>query len=256
MSPSDEHLVQAEIATDGPQRRPAAAGLKPQLNLPVVEAELVDRGQRSAAHPLRFGLRALLALTAICSAQFAFMSYVGTLPGLLVTALLSGACLAALLVGPLVMGRRARAAWMGSLDQLAIRLAMAIALLLIGAMLAGGGLAIHYQVSSMRLARKVQRHIGLSARDEQILETDDDGLQTGRHAIFVRHVTPGGACHEAGFLKGDVILTEMRPLEYYRMLDENRGNAVTVEVASGAVGSVLIPVEDCPQRSLELQIPP
>ena len=42
----------------------------------------------------------------------------------------------------------------------------------------------------------------------------------------------------------------------YRMLEENRGSTITVQVASGAVGGVLTPVEKCPQRSLELQIPP
>ena len=89
-----------------------------------------------------------------------------------------------------------------------------------------------------------------------ILETDDDGFQVGRNAIYVRGVTPGGACAQAGFLKNDVILSDLTPQQYYQMLDENRGTTITVQVASGAVGSVLTPIEDCPQRDLVLSIPP
>ena len=257
MSERDEQPVLAEIATDGPRGGPAAAGLNLQPATPVVDAELVNDGflPPPAVHPLRFGMKALLAAMAVCCGQFAFMFYVGALPGLLLTATLCGAGLAALLFGPLFLRRTSRAAWVGRLDGVAIRLALAIAMLLVGAMLAGGGLALHDQFQWLRLARKVHQHLGFSARRED-LETEDNGLQIGRDAIHIRSVTPGGAFHQAGFQQGDVILSDLSPHEYYQMLDENRGGTISVQVAGGAVGSVLTPVEDCPQRTLDLQIPP
>jgi len=39
------------------------------------------------------------------------------------------------------------------------------------------------------------------------------------------------------------------------MLNENRGSTITVHVANGAVGNVLKPVENCPQRVVTLVVP-
>ena len=52
-----------------------------------------------------------------------------------------------------------------------------------------------------------------------------------------------------------MIVTELTVDEYYEMLDQNRGKQIGVTVATGATGPVLTPLEDCPQRSLILDIP-
>lgn len=274
MSDRDEPPIVADIVSDGPSGGRTVPQLAPQPGELIIDAELSDRGRRppvvpiyeaeavaggtppAARHPLRFGLKALLLLTAVCSGQFALMSYLGTLAGLLITALFCGICLAVLLVVSVFVQGETRAAWMARLDQVVIRLTLAVALLLVGALMAGGGLAMYHQVQVMRLSRSVQKHLGFTARNEMILETNDDGFAVGRDAIYVRGVTTGGAFHQAGVQQGDVIVTALTPREYYQMLQENRGRTVTLQVASGAVGNVMTPVDQCPQRTLELQIPP
>jgi hypothetical protein len=224
-----------------------------QEDIPAIYAQPARPPQYH--HPLRFGLKALLALTAICSAQFALMFYVGTLPGLLVTALACVALLALLLFTSFVIPSRTYLAWQGRLDQLAIRLVLAIVLLLAGAAFAGGGILLFHAVESLRVAYRVEKNLGFSADVEMIAETNEDGFEVTRNAIIVTSVRAGGAFHQAGFQKDDVILTDLTPQEYYKMLEENRGSSITVDVAGGAVGSILIPVEKCPQRSLVLEIP-
>src|SRR5688572_33489968 len=60
--------------------------------------------------PWRFGLKALLGLMAVCSVQFAAMSYLGVLAGLAIGVLVCFVAFTAIIViGPLLSGERARA---------------------------------------------------------------------------------------------------------------------------------------------------
>jgi hypothetical protein len=246
-------LASAHGPAAGQRGPPSAAGSAAE----VLDAEILDQQPDRPAqyHPLRFGLKALLALIAVCSAQFAFMFYVGTLPGLVLTTLLCAGLLTLLLLSPVVLPRETLKAWIGRLDQLAIRLTLAIVLLLTGATLAGGGILVYQQIQALRRTMRVERNLGFSGNVEMVLETADAGNVVSRSRILVTGVTVGRAFHQAGFQKGDVILTDLTPGEYYQMLEENRGGSVTVHVANGAVGAVLTPVEKCPQRTLELAIP-
>lgn len=225
----------------GPSHAPAAGDQPP--------------GPPRYSHPLRFGLRALIALMAICSAQFALMFYVGTLPGLIFTALLCAGMLLALLLASFVIPQRAYQPWAGRLDQLAIRLVLAIVLLLLGAAFSGGGILMVNHIQSLRLTYRVRSDLGFSAKVDRIWDKDKAGRDTIRPAIVVTSVRTGSPFHQAGFEEDDVILTDLTPQEYYEMLEENRGSTVTVTVARDAMGPVLTPIENCPQHSLVLEIP-
>jgi hypothetical protein len=222
-------------------------------NMPAAE----DQPARPSRfhHPLRFGLKALIALTAICSAQFALMFYVGTLPGLVFTALMCAGMLVALLLASFVIPRDTYQPWAGRLDQLAIRLVLAIVLLLLGAAFAGGGILLVNQVQTLRRTYRIKKDLGFSAKVDKIWDKDEAGRDAIRNAIVVTSVREGGPFHDAGFEKDDAILTDLTPQQYYEMLEENRGSTITVNVAGDAMGPVMTPIENCPQRSLVLEIP-
>jgi len=217
----------------------------------IADAEILDQ---APPHPLRFGLRALFILTAVCCVQFALMSYIGALAGLAVGFAVCLAALGCLLLAQisLQLGRSSRP--MIQMDRLAIRLTIAVVLLAIGTILAGGGQLVYYQVTQYRFTRNLEKDLGFSAEMGQVTTQNLD--EFGRYAIVVRSVTPGGAFDQAGFQKNDVIVTDLTVDEYYEMLDENRGQQINVTVASGAVGIQPPPLEQCPQRQLTLDVPP
>ncbi len=201
--------------------------------------------------PLRFGLWALFVLVAVCCVQFALMSYVGVLPGLLVSAVVCGGVLAVLIVFPIVARIEPDSRSMAHLDVLAIRLTMAIVLLVVGSFLAGGGRVVVTVLSDAFLARGLKRDLGFSYARDQVL---DEGVF--REVIAIRSVTSGGPMDQAGFQKGDAIVTDLSVRDYLAVLDENRGQTIAVTVASGSSGgSVFQSWDKWPRRELELAIP-
>jgi hypothetical protein len=239
-----------------------AAGLSDDVSLAVPAgpnqipaAGEQTSGQSRYTHPLRFGLKALIALTAVCAVQFALMFYVGTLTGLIFTALLCAGMLVALLLASFVIPQQAYQPWAGRFDQFAIRLVLAIVLLLIGAAFSGGGILMYNHVQSLRLTYRIKSDLGFSAKVDRIWDKNPAGSDAIRTAIVVTSVRTGSPFHQAGFEEDDVILTDLTPQEYYEMLEENRGSTITVTVARDAMGPVMTPIEKCPQRSLVLEIP-
>lgn len=254
-------ILDAEVLfAEATSNRPVTAAEESSLAVPAGQNRMTAAAAEPARparylHPLRFGLKALIALTAVCSAQFALMFYLGTLPGLILTAVLCAGMLVALLLASFVIPQENYQPWAGRLDQLAIRLVLAIVLLLTGVAFAGGGILIVHYVDSVQLAYRVKSDLGFSAEVQTIPETNSRGFMVFRDAIIVKSVRAGGAFHQAGFQKDDTILTDLTPNEYYKMLEENRGSSITVNVASGATGPIMIPIDKCPQRSLVLEIP-
>src|SRR5688572_31162446 len=82
--------------------------------------------------PFRFGLRALMILMGICGAQFALMSYAGIFPGLIIGLAGCFVVLLGLVFTAMIYWRGSGSPLMHRLDQLAIRLVLAIVLLGIG----------------------------------------------------------------------------------------------------------------------------
>ena len=208
-----------------------------------VTAEVVP----PAPSPWRFGLKALLGLMAVCSVQFAAMSYLGVLVGFAAGVLVCFAAFTAIiLVGPFLRGERARL--LPQLDVAIVRLMLAIVILLIGSIMAGGGTAAWHVLSRIQTERLVEQKLGLSLT--AIMIDRNKRTETG---LLVESITNGGAAHLAGVQKNDVILIEGTVAEYIQTLYANRGKEVNLNVATGAASKS---VESCPQRVVTLVVPP
>lgn len=196
--------------------------------------------------PFRFGLRELMGLMVVCSLQFALMSYLTVLPGLVVGTLVCMAAFAAVLLGGLIAGRR-NDRLLEQLDAIGIRLVLGIVVLCIGTMFAGGGVMAYQYFVESRAALGMDRELGLLSRRIKIVSNNQEA-----QGLHVLTVLPGGIADQAGLNAGDVILPGGTLVEHYQMLEQNRGQQVNLNVAFGAD---LAPVEDCPQRQVPVIVP-
>lgn len=200
-----------------------------------------------APHPFRFGLQALMLLMAICGVQFALMSYLGILNGLLVGLATCFFVLSGLMAAAIIFWRGPGTPLMHRLDQLAIRLVVGIVLLALGSFFAGGGMAIYKEVAQWRKAARLQKELGFAADERYIVNRND--VQRG---LVVKSVSLGGAFDVAGASPGDVVLCEKGSPRFYEMIEENRGREVSITVAAGAD---MQPVEKCVARRLDVIVP-
>jgi hypothetical protein len=200
-----------------------------------------------AASPWQFGLRALLGLMAVCCVQFALMRYLTVLGGFAVGL---GVCVAAfavmMVVAVCLIGRRSPL--LERLDYYGIRLIMAMCVLFLGTLFAGGGTAAWYVAREMQLAVTLETGLGLRTRSIQVYD------KTGTYrALYVMTVTSGGIADRAGIRKGEVIYFDETQGDFYRRLEENRGKPVDINVAIGAASSSL---DTCPKRAVTITLPP
>ena len=65
-------------------------------------------------------------------------------------------------------------------------------------------------------------------------------------------MTKGAPFDEAGGEVGDVVLCDNGTQRFYEMIEDNRGQPVTIRVAAGAD---MQPVEKCVVRQLEVALP-
>ena len=199
-----------------------------------------------AASPWQFGLRAMLGLMAVCCVQFAVMSYLGVFWGLFAG---MGLCLTAL--GILLFCAfliSSRSPLLSRFDYIAIRLVVAITLLFLGTILAGGGTAAWYVVSELRLSVMLETDLGMRSRAIQVY--DDKGERSG---LLIMSVTSGGIADRAGLRKNEVIYFDERTSEFYHRLAENRGKPVDLNVA---IGPPSISLDKAPKRSVTVTLPP
>jgi hypothetical protein len=215
----------------------------PNIAAEPVTAEIVP----PAPSPWRFGLKALLGLMVVCSVQFAAMNWLGILPGLLAGMALCFAVFGAIVfAAPFLTGERARA--LPQLDAIVVRLMLAIVILVVGSILAGGGTAMWMVATRIQTERLVEQKLGLALKEVTVTHNN--------RVVFVLHitaVTDGGAAHEAGIQKDDVIVIDGTVGETIQMLYANRGKEVDLNLATGAVSR---PIESCPQRTVTVAIPP
>lgn len=196
--------------------------------------------------PWRFGLKALLGLMAVCSVQFAAMNYLGVLAGFVAGVVVCFAAFTAIiLVGPFLTGERARL--LPQLDVVIVRLMLAIVILIFGSIMAGGGTAAWHVLARIQTERLVEQKLGLSLK--QIMIDHNQRSETG---LLVESIMGGGAAHQAGLQKNDVVLIEGTVTEYMQTLYANRGKEVNLNVATGALSKS---VESCPQRVVTVVVP-
>lgn len=195
----------------------------------------------------QFGLRAMLALMAVCCVQFAVMNYVGPFWGLVVGL---AACLAALTVMlfAAVCIFSSRSPLMEHFDYYAIRLVVAITILFLGTILAGGGTAAWYVLSELRLSVQLETSLGMRTRAIQVY--DNAGAKNG---LLIMTVASGGIADRAGLRRDEVIYFDETQSDFYRRLAQNRGKPVDLNVAIGAASA---PLDSCPKRSVTVTLPP
>ncbi len=200
-----------------------------------------------APSPWQFGLKALLGLMAVCCVQFALMRYL-TVVGGLVFGL--SACLVALavmmLVAVFLIG--GRSPHMKKLDYYGIRLVLAIGILFLGTLFAGGGTAAWYIAGEMQLAVLLETDLGIRTRSTEVY-----GKDATYNALYVMTVSSGGIADRAGIRKGEVIYFDETQSAFYRRLADNRGKPVDINVAIGATSGSL---DTCPKRAVTIMLPP
>ena len=218
------------------------AATRPVTAEPIT-AEIVP----PAPSPWRFGLKALLGLMVVCSVQFAAMNWLGILEGLVAGGFVCFAAFGAIVVAaPFLTGERARL--LPQLDAIIVRLMLAIVILVVGTILAGGGTAVWMVATRIQTERLVEQKLGLSLKEVTVMHNN-----RVVSALHIAAVTDGGAAHDAGVQKDDVIVLEGTVGETIEMLYTNRGKDVDLNLATGAVSR---PIESCPQRSVTVAVPP
>src|SRR5262245_27323502 len=201
---------------------------------------------RPPPSPWRFGLKALLGLMAVCSLQFAAMSYLGVLAGFVTGVVVCFAAFTAIIVvGPFLTAQQARL--VPQLDVVIVRLMLAIVILIFGSIMAGGGTAAWHVLARIQTERLIEQKLGLSLKPVMI-----DHKQHTEMGLLIESITGGGAAHQAGLQKNDIILIEGTVAEYLQTLYDNRGKEVNINVAAGALNKS---VESCPQRTVPVVVP-
>jgi hypothetical protein len=215
-------------------------------SLPIAPEPITAKLVPPPPSPWRFGLKALLGLMAVCSVQFAAMSYLGVLAGFVAGVVVCFAAFTAIIVvGPFLTGQQARL--VPQLDVVIVRLMLAIVILIFGSIMAGGGTAAWHVLARIQTERLIEQKLGLSLSPVMI-----DHHQHTETGLLIESLTNGGVAHQAGLQKNDVVLVEGTVTEYLQTLYENRGKEVNINVATGALTKS---VESCPQRTVTLVIP-
>jgi hypothetical protein len=197
--------------------------------------------------PWRFGLKALLGLMAVCSVQFAAMNYFGVLLGLFLGLVVCFAAFSFIVLAAMLM-QGDRTKWLAQLDAIVVRLMVAIVVLFLGSILAGGGTAAYQVYTRIRMERTVEQSLGVGLAHVQVVRENHVVS-----ALQVSSVEDGGAAHQAGLQRGEVIVVDTTIDELIELLHDNRGKDVDINVATSAAMNT--PVENCPQRPVTLSIP-
>lgn len=163
----------------------------------IVEAEIVR-----PAPPLRFGLRELMIVTALCSVQFAVMNYLGVLVGFAVGGAVCLVGMTAAMLAGLWIGNTDRELF-SRLDRLVIRLVLALTAIAVSGGLSGGGILLLKQLEPLRHAWWLERQLGL--KTERGVAWLKDGVV---EVLVVKTVSPGLPADQAGLKVGD----QIRPL--------------------------------------------
>jgi hypothetical protein len=236
----------ANVSNDSCYAPPPDAGHALAVSAGQAEEPVTAEIVAPPPSPWRFGMKALLALMAVCSVQFAMMSYAGVLAGLLIgVAVCFGAFTILTIVGIVLSGRSARL--LSHFDQILVRLMVALVILAFGTIIAGGGTAAYETVARRYRHSAVERELGVSLSEVMLTSNN-----TAVWGLKVTGVRSGSIADLAGLRSGEVIVVEGRIQEFYDLVETNRGKQIDVNVATGLVTQSL---QNCPQRSVTLAVP-
>lgn len=223
---------------------PIAAAAPPQSSAP--KEPIVATVVRPGPSPWQFGLKALLGLMAVCCVQFTMMRYLGALGGLGVSLGICGVAFACMMFTAVCL-IGSRSPLMEKLDYYGIRLVLAMVVLFLGTLFAGGGTTAWYVASEMQLAVLLETDLGIRTRSIQVY--DKKGTY---NALHVMAISSGGVADRAGIRKGEVIYFDETQSSFYHRLADNRGKPVDVNVAIGATSGSL---DSCPKRAVTITLP-
>ena len=204
-------------------------------------AEVVD-----SPRPFQFGLRSMMLLMAVCSVQFAVMSYAGVLPGIALSLLIAcgmfaGVFLIGILPGVFAVQQVRR------LDKAIVWLMVAILLLFFSTMIAGGGVAIWTSAARIQNEAWIERSLGAGLRRETLNDNNEP-----RWVLRVTSIRAGSPADLAGLRKDEVLIVETTIDQFYKFLNNNRGSDVELTVAvCGPTQSL----DTVPQRAVVLSVP-
>lgn len=197
--------------------------------------------------PLRFGLRGMFLVMAMCGAQFALVARMGVLVGCAAGLAICLAVVTGLLAAGIYRACRLGLGKSDKLDALAIRAVVGVTVLFNAMMLSGGAAVVYREYAALQLARRVADDLGFSFLTLPVVKNS-----RVVRAIRVTGIEPGGEFDRAGVQVGDVIDAQLSPNEYFAMLDRNRGSEVDVTLAAGAD---LQPLEKCSRRTVTIVAP-
>jgi hypothetical protein len=200
--------------------------------------------------PFAFGLKALMAVMVIVSVQFALMSYLGPMAGLIVGIALCALTMTGLLVAAVVMGLKPGSGLMEQFDRIAIRLVFGIIVLFFGSIIAGGGVVLFTVLEDVRLAWRTQERLGFAYQERSMY--DGNGFVT---VLAVTKVEPGGAFGLAGVQAGDAVVLQTTAKEFLQMLQEQSGKSVDINVAVGVGNTPTASLENANIDPVTVRVP-
>ena len=233
-SPVDDQVL-TESATDTPDEEADD----------FVDAELVP----DPPSPFAFGMKAMFGLMAISAVQFALMSWLGPLLGLVVGIGLCMVAMAVLMVSSVIMGIKPGQQAMDQMDRIAIRLVVGIVVLFFGTILAGGGQMVLMVVEDVRFQWRMQSDLGFTYVTKTVYDDRADAV------LEITSVTANGAFDEAGLQKGDLILLNESTDSFLRKLEDLRGQSIDIPVANYEASTGETQVDETTERSVTVQIP-
>lgn len=196
--------------------------------------------------PFQFGLRTMLLLMAVCSVQFAVMSYAGVLPGIGLSLFLAclafaGVFLVGILPGVFAPQR------VQQLDRLIVWLMVAILTLFVGTMLAGGGVAVWSTAARIKNEAWLEQSIGAGMMRQVRVEKTDI-----RQVLAITSIRQGSPADLAGLKSGEVVLMDVTVDQFYKFLQANRGSDVELNVA---ICSPTQSLDSAARRTVTLSVP-
>ena len=213
-----------------------------------IDAELVP----DAPSPLAFGMKAMFALMAISGVQFALMSWLGPLVGLLAGIGLCAVAMVVLLISSVVLRVQPGQKLMEQLDRIAIRLVVGIVILFFGTILAGGGQMVLMVLEDVRFTWRMQDELGISYTQKTLTRSDSQRIV---NVLELTSVSNGSAFDQAGLQEGDLILLEGTANSFLKKLDELDGQSVDIAVGNYAPSTAHTQVDEATERSVTVQLP-
>jgi len=179
------------------------------------------------ASPLRFGLRTLMAITAVASVQFALMSYLGVFVGLLAGGAVCLVGFACVLLAGMAMHHSARASQVRLLDRVVVWLMLAFVAIVIGTMLAGGGTIVVQAIEQGRDEAWLRTQVGLSVQPTYVSTGTDSQMALEIVAVF-----PNSPADAAGVKRGDYLVNFESTSDLLQDLERSRGKTLDLEIGA------------------------